>query len=325
MKLVDRAVASLRYRTGLQSKAPQPADPFDLHWYYTAELEPGRVAQGIFPDTLPLLPRILLRGCQVEGAECLDIGSMEGLIPIIASKRGASRVLALDASDHCQDKMNLLKSKHQVTFDYKSVGLMYDLQGKLPGQSFDFINCSGLLYHVYSPLMVLAGIRALLKRNGLMVVSTNVINSDGFFMEFNNGGRLQEEPNTFWYISIELLDYMLRLFRLTPVDCLYISHDEIKADFRFVTDKPSGYLSVVCRASDEQVAGNDEWMKRAAQLSWEYIGLTDWDRAITNPVSDIGYSASERLDLMEAVRDRGSYGSAKGLQDTHALMLSDSE
>ena len=128
---------------------------------------------------------------------------------------------------------------------------MYDLNNKLRKSgraSFDVINLSGLLYHVFSPLMVLAGVRPLLKRNGLMIVSTNVVVDDAFTMQFNNAGRLQEEINTFWYLSVPTLDYLLRYLKLAPIDCLYIPHRDVKSFARLVTDVESGYLSVVCRA-----------------------------------------------------------------------------
>src|SRR5438552_17516831 len=102
---------------------------------------------------------------------------------------------------------------------------MYDLASKLRKSrraSFDVINLSGVLNHVFSPLMVLAGVRPLLKRNGLMIVSTNVVVDNGFTMQFNNAGRLQEEANTFWYLSVGALDYLLRYLKLAPIDCLYI-------------------------------------------------------------------------------------------------------
>lgn len=34
--------------------------------------------------------------------------------------------------------------------------------------------------------------------------------------EFNAGGRMQDEANTFWYPTLELLEYQLRYLRLHP-------------------------------------------------------------------------------------------------------------
>jgi hypothetical protein len=78
-------------------------------------------------------------------------------------------------------------------------------------------HCSGPLYHVFSPLGVLCGLRPLVKRGGLMIVSTNVVVEDGYTMEFNNAGRTQAEQDTFWYPAVRLLDYTLRHLRLRPI------------------------------------------------------------------------------------------------------------
>jgi 2-polyprenyl-3-methyl-5-hydroxy-6-metoxy-1,4-benzoquinol methylase len=218
-------------------------------WYYSVELMPGFVTKGQYPDDFPMLPRILLRNCDLRGTTCLDVGSMEGLIPALMCRQGAKTVLATDAIDHCSEKMAALRYYYKANFDFQQIGLMYDLTNKLRKSgtpSFDVINLSGVLYHVFSPLTVLAGVRPLLKRNGLMVVSTNVVVDDTFTMQLNNAGRLQEEINTYWYMSVPTLDYVLRYLKLAPIDCLYIPHRDIKSSTRYVTNVESGYLSVVC-------------------------------------------------------------------------------
>src|SRR5262249_7414959 len=86
-----------------------PTDPSALRdswiyrqwWYYSVELQPGVVTKGQYPDDFPLLPRILMRNCDLHGATCLDLGSMEGLIPVLMHRGRAARVIATDAIDHC--------------------------------------------------------------------------------------------------------------------------------------------------------------------------------------------------------------------------------
>ena len=75
-------------------------------------------------------------------------------------------------------KMSAVMKYYDVNFSFKRVGALYDLASKIastqwPG--FDLINLSGVLYHVFSPFHVLAGLRPLLKKNGLIIVSTNVV------------------------------------------------------------------------------------------------------------------------------------------------------
>ncbi len=303
-------------------------------WYYTVELLPGVMVEGAFPGNIPFLPRLMMRRCDLAGMDCLDLGTMEGLVPTLMKRGGAGRVLAVDAIDHCREKMAAVRHYYGVDFDFQAVGLMYDLDRKIKG-GFDFINCSGLLYHVFSPIHVLASVRPLLKRNGLMIVSTNVVNEPGYFMAFNDGGRLQEELNTFWYLSVEMLDYILRYLHLAPLDAAYLPHSpSLEAKNRYTTDRPSGYLAVVCRAVDEAVpAPGDGWMRESSRQSWESLGLVDWHRAQAQPRSDITYCGnpervcwrqeSDSLDLWRAVQDQQPVPEAAAPQDAHILRLED--
>jgi 2-polyprenyl-3-methyl-5-hydroxy-6-metoxy-1,4-benzoquinol methylase len=312
------------------------SDVFTGWWYYSVELMPGLITQGQYPDSFPMLPRILLRNCDLRGTTCLDVGSMEGLIPVVMCRQGAKTVLATDAIGHCREKMAALRHYYQATFKFQQIGLMYDLTNKLRKlgtPSFDVINLSGVLYHVFSPLMVLAGVRPLLKRNGLMIVSTNVVIDDAFTMQFNNAGRLQDEINTFWYMSVPTLDYLLRYLKLAPIDCLYIPHRDIKSSVRYVTNVESGYLSVVCRAEDDPLPSReDDWMRKSAQHSWEYSGLIDSDFRSRQAVTQVAYSATIEndllrddtgtIDLLKALPSRTIHEAEKP-NDAHVLRLAD--
>lgn len=306
----------------------------DQFWYYHAELLPGVITKGVYPENYPMLPRILMRNCDLKNTSCMDIGSMEGIIPVLMKRQGAREVVATDAYDDSGYRMEALKHYYNVNFDFYVVGLMYDLYKKFPGKSFDLINCSGLLYHVISPFHVLMGLRPLLKKNGLMIVSTNVVDVDGYFMEFNDRGRLQEEQDTFWYISIKLLDYMLRYLGLAPMDCMYVPHTIIQSDYKYVFDKPSGYLSVACKAVDHALpCDEDTWMPRSEKGSIERSGLCDWSRVGRQEKSKITYTSktdklfwrddADCIDLWKAVKNSKPITEAKNPEDTHLLRLSD--
>ena len=253
-------------------------------WYYGVELGPGLIMKGAYPEHTPMLPRLLMRIVDPAGCDCLDLGSMEGLVPALWKRRGANRVIAVDAVDHCRDKMAALKRAHGVEFGFGRVGLMYNLHQRVQG-GFDLINVSGLLYHVFSPMHVLAGVRPLLKRNGLMVISTPVHERDDFTMEYNAGGRLQTEANTFWYPSARLFEEWVRSFKMRVEDCLYMPF-EGQGLVRDTPDLKCGYLSVLCRAVDDDPS-LDEWTRRMHAQSWEYQGLGDVARMNAQPISSI--------------------------------------
>lgn len=307
---------------------------YNQRWYYSVELLPGMVPPGSYPPDLPMLPRLTMRNVDPSGMNCLDIGTMEGLVPALLTRRGAQRVVAVDAVAHVADRMAALKHYHGVDFEFAEVGLLYDLHRKLAGQGFDFINLSGVLYHVFSPLMVLASVRPLLKRGGIIEVSTNVVYDDGYRMEWNNAGRLQTEANTFWYLSIPLLDYMLRLLRLAPIDCMHIDHHAIDLPQAHVPGLRTGYLSVLCRATDTVVnTADDSWMPVAARDSWEFQGIPDWRMADAQPPSEIRHVGdaeglvrrpdADCIDVWATVAERPSITSPESPADTHLLGLDD--
>jgi 2-polyprenyl-3-methyl-5-hydroxy-6-metoxy-1,4-benzoquinol methylase len=303
-----------------------------MPWYYSVEVFPGLVARGSFPDDLVMLPRLLARHADVAGRTCLDIGSMEGLLPVLLARRGAARVVATDAIAHCAPQMEAIKQYYGVDFEFAAVGLLYDLHRKLAPQCFDFVNFSGVLYHVYSPLMALAAVRSLVRPGGLMVVSTNIVHDDGYRAEFNAAGRLQPEANTFWYLSVPLLDYMLRMLRLAPIDCLHFEHAGLGLT-PVVPGLRTGYMSVLCRASDERLpTGGDEYLEALQVHSWEFNSLTDWAAADSHPRSTIRATGPydgvvrrddlDAIDLWASVQHQPGHGPAVA-RDAHQLHLDD--
>jgi 2-polyprenyl-3-methyl-5-hydroxy-6-metoxy-1,4-benzoquinol methylase len=299
---------------------------YSKFWYYGIELLPGVATRGQFPETMPLLPRMLLRNCNLKGADCLDVGSMEGLIPVLMCRQGARRVLAADFNFHAYSKMVAVMRYYGVAFSFKRLGLLYDLANKIYSpkwRGFDLVNLSGVLYHVFSPFHVLAGVRPLLKKDGLMIVSTNVINRDDFSMEFNNSGKLQSESNTFWYPSIDMFDYMLRYFQLAPIDCLYYKYPP-QDEVRYSSKYDAGYLSVVCRAvSDRGMAASDKWLSESVARSWEYL-LCNQKRIDAQASSIIKYGAGGRpIDLKKRISQSKPLEPTPYSYDTHLLRLDD--
>lgn len=295
-------------------------------WYYSIELLPDVITRGIYPETLPLLPRMLLRNCNLSGTDCLDIGTMEGLIPVLMCRQGARRVLATDFNFHAYRRMSVVRKYYGVDFSFKRIGLLYDLAKKIASPrwpAFDLINLSGVLYHVFSPFHVLAGLRPLLKKGGLMIVSTNVINRDGFWMEFNNSGKLQADTNTFWYFSIKMLNYALRYFQLVPIDYLFYKYQPIDG-VRYAKDSDAGYISVVCKAvNDRGTAFNDKWLNRSINESQEYL-LCNQRMLDTRKSSEITYRAgNEPIDLNKGLTESKILETAPQPHDTHLLRLDD--
>lgn len=311
------------------------ASVLDERWYYDVELLPGIVAKGQYPPAFPMLPRMMMRACKLRGIDCLDIGSMEGLIPILMVRQGARRVLSTDAIPHCQRKMDVLRRLYGVSFDFRAVGPLYDLSAKLKDTGgFDFINLSGVLYHVFSPLHVIAGARPLLRKNGLMIISTNVIERDDHTLEFNVGGCLQAEANTFWYHSVPMLEALIRYFKMVPLDFLYCPHGEVYPTLHSPQRK-SGFMSVLCRAVDgPDYDATDLWAASSRCASWEYSSFcneamlsTQENSAITlRPGCRAAETGSDGLHLFERLDDPKHIVSRAGNpRDSHLLRLADTD
>lgn len=302
-------------------------------WYYNVELKPGLITKGTHLPRVPMMPRMLLRNANLQDMDCLDIGSMEGLIPALMVRQGAKRVLASDALPHCEKKMNLVKEIYGVEFGFRQIGLLYDLSVKLKDEgAFDLINLSGVLYHVFSPMQVLAGIRPLLKKNGLMIVSTNVMNRDGHTLEFNHRGGLQRETNTFWYHSVPMLEALIRYFKMVPIDCLYCPHSEVNPA-NFAPGVNSGYMSVMCRAVDDaDIADGDAWAAGSRLASWEFLSLCNGAMMNAQPRSSISYlgdqdrpaGPTKGIDLFQTIADtKHVVGGVDDSRNAHTLRLAD--
>jgi ribosomal protein L11 methylase PrmA len=71
---------------------------FNQNWYYSIELNPGLYTKGAEHPNV-ICTRELLARFSPSGLDICDIGTMEGIIPVLLKRRGARRVIALDALD----------------------------------------------------------------------------------------------------------------------------------------------------------------------------------------------------------------------------------
>lgn len=281
----------------------------DLWWYYTIEFQKGKFNRGIYQDDMILLPRRNLASIDLRGMRALDICTMEGIIPTLMHKGGASEVYATDNArpadypphgndsiDAMKRKISVVKSLHNVNWEYRIIPektpVAEHLLKTCEGQ-FDLLNLSGLLYHVYSPMHWLGSVRPLLKDGGLAIISTNVTFDTKPTMLFNAKGWPQPNLTTYWYISIPLFDYLLRYFRLMPLRGLYFKNED-----------GNGYLSAVCRATENVVADEDDhWMENSAWHSWDSKWFGGLEMAGKSQKSSISFKDGKpdrRMRLIDA-------------------------
>lgn len=241
------------------------SDIFQQEWYYGIELLEGIFTRGkSFPNVI--LTRKILENIEIKDKSCIDIGSMEGLIPTLLKRRGANPVVAYDRRTDLADRINLVKKAYDVDFRYFNGVSLNKLPSLLKTKNFlpfDIVVFSGVLYHMFDPLGGLALVRGLVRNGGILLLETGALIDNKMAMYFNAEGRFFPRTNYFM-VSLDALEYMLRLLRLKPLDVIYFKRGE----------KLSGGLQK-CRvcipslAIDEPLGGKgDQWIKGNFELDF---------------------------------------------------------
>jgi 2-polyprenyl-3-methyl-5-hydroxy-6-metoxy-1,4-benzoquinol methylase len=247
----------------------EASEGFNQYWYYSVELAPGVYTPGQKHLNLGLTRELLSR-CEVENRRCLDIGTMEAAVPVLLSRRKAKEVVAVDVMS-CEQKVQIVKHYTGARFHYHG-GITHartvPLVHRRYGGNFDLVVLSGVLYHCFGPLHVLAMARSLVRSGGLMIVETFTAVDKEQAMFFNARGTLSHDPSTYFLISVPLLEYLLRYFKLTPIDCV-ASHPVT------IEGRKCARVAITCRATNELGPGADPWMKAAAG-EVDYLTLVDW-------------------------------------------------
>ena len=289
----------------------------EQYWYYAIELAPGIVTPGQrFPNVA--LTRDLLSRIDLAGTRCLDIGTMEGLVPVELKRRGAADVLAVDGLDF-SDKVACVKAAYGAEFGYlpnvMSGSLLRALEerhageitrwryagGAEPRQGFDVVVCSGVLYHVFSPFHVLAAARSALRPGGLMVVETAALPLDAYMMQYNFAGTgYVLGPSDTWFPTVPLIDHFLRFLKLLPLDACWLPAGDHLVRF-----------ACVARAVGHRPALPQETLMDQASWNLEYATLLREDFAADAGAKPVGYVPAS---------PRPVYRPGVGSCDLHATM-----
>lgn len=213
------------------------------YWYYSFEVQPGVFSNGNAHKNT-LLTRELLRRIDVTGTKCLDIGTMEGLIPTVLKRRGAAHVTASDRSN-LSKKINLVKKSFDVDWDYRPGTKIQDLGTTLQNQlPFDVLVFSGVLYHMFDPMGGLIQLRSLVHPGALVVVETLAIIEDSMGLYFNDKQHFYPH-STYFAPAIPCLQGLLQTVGLYPIDCVWFDQPR-----KTPTNQRFCRIGVTCRATD---------------------------------------------------------------------------
>jgi len=289
----------------------------EQYWYYAVELAQGLMTPGQrFPNVA--LTRDLLSRVDLAGTRCLDIGTMEGLVPVLLKRRGADDVVAVDGLDF-SDKIACVKAAYGVDFAYlpnvMSGSMLRALDERFAGEttryryaggirpqrSFDVVVCSGVLYHVFSPFHVLATARSALRNGGLLIIETAALPLDAYMMQYNFAGTgYVLGPSDTWFPTVPLLDHFLRFLKLIPLDACWLPAGDHLIRF-----------ACIARAAGHRPTLPQETLMEQATWNLEYDTLLRSDFALDGGTAPVAYATADAKPV---------YRPGLGTCDLHATM-----
>jgi 2-polyprenyl-3-methyl-5-hydroxy-6-metoxy-1,4-benzoquinol methylase len=256
-------------------------------WYYSMEMEPGKLTPGQAFFNIGLT-RALLQRADLNGQNCLDIGTMEGLVPILMRRQGAANVTAYDRPSALTSRIASVKKRFDVDFDFVSGYPLGELPAKIDHRTFDVVVMSGLLYHLFSPLAGLAIARGLLRNGGLMIVETAAIIADEPAMYWNSANRLGGE--SYFFPSVAYLDYSVRFLHMEIIDCAYL-------EWGTIDGLRTGRVAFTCRATTETPGDpDDHFIKGTFHTEVDVAEHLDWKRCLST-LAPVAYEAPSRRGL----------------------------
>jgi len=261
-------------------------------WYYSIELAPGVWTKGEGYRNVAMT-RDLIRRTDIAGsggpgpARCLDIGIMEGLLTVLLERRGAAEVVAYDRL-RLDERLSLVRQAYGAKFKMVSGMKLAELPRALESAGhrtpFDMVVFSGVLYHLFDPLGLLAVARGLLREGGIMLIETVVTFDDSQSMHFNAKGRFYEGKN-YWHIPVPLFEYLLRFMKLEPLDCNHVYTPTASN-----TGLRAGRVAIACRATADWPRENDDlWMGQYPER--DYADFLDWKKLRSDKLP-VSYNAN---------------------------------
>jgi 2-polyprenyl-3-methyl-5-hydroxy-6-metoxy-1,4-benzoquinol methylase len=265
----------------------------DDYWYYSVELLPGLFTRS---DEHPniICTRELLSRLDPTGSDVCDIGTMEGMIPVLLKRRGAKSVVAVDALNF-SEKVQLVQRCYGQSFEYyprTSLSRCKELLGdraRLSGflgqddtrRGFDIVVLSGVLYHVFSPFQVIGLARTILRAGGLLILETAASTENQYSQNWVFRGDRWIYPNgtNTWFLTLKLLDHFLRFARFKPIDCVH------GMGWQDITRVAVAALAV---SEPLPLRAESEWFVKTTQ-NFDYDEIIDLNWA-TGPAHRVPYS-----------------------------------
>ena len=191
-----------------------------FEWYHSIQFEDDVVSSGRFPPDIPpnytLFPVFyFLENIDLSGIDCIDIGATDGLASFIIKSEGASTVVATDRGE--RDAFRFGREILDLDILYfpgttlDGGDLLRKLQDANLPIKYDLVVLSGVIYHVYDPLIVMMQARNLLKPNGLFIVESAIASGeeDALFLNWAIEEPVRE-ANTYFLPTLKGLSGLMQ-------------------------------------------------------------------------------------------------------------------
>jgi len=224
-------------------------------WYHSMNLGYGLRTPGRYGENLVAVAA-LMKHVDFRGLNCLDLGTANGKMSFLMEKLGAN-VLATDTilRPAVPKLIEMFDSKVETFW-----GLSYQDLPKFRkgGSDFDFILCSGVLYHIPSPFDCIFNVRRSVRRNGYVIFESACIDDTKSRTMTFNTGDIHSDPSTYWVPTIACMRYLIEYA------CFRI---EAEATRVFEGQVPRHAILAKAVGLDEAKENKDDWISRVCSLA----------------------------------------------------------
>jgi tRNA (mo5U34)-methyltransferase len=159
---------------------------------------PGKVNHGpdggSWPTTRFGLPEDL------TGKSVLDIGTWDGFFSFEAERRGAKKILATDIIR--KEGFTFCKETLKSKVEFNNIDINESLS--IPN-TFDFVMCFGVLYHVKNPLIVIENLFRFTSPLGICLIETAISQKkDTPSLEYRPG--FEDDPTNYFYPNSKFIE-----------------------------------------------------------------------------------------------------------------------
>jgi tRNA (mo5U34)-methyltransferase len=183
------------------------AEVAKLGWWHRIDLGHGIITPGT--DDSPRKLARLGMPADLTGKSVLDIGAWDGFFSFEAEKRGAARVVAIDASWSGPDGG---PTKYGFTFAHRALGSrveshhlsVYDVDPATLG-TFDLVLFLGVLYHVRDPLGALERVRSVTAGTAIIETETDMLWTRRPALGFYPGAELNADASNWFAPNVPAL------------------------------------------------------------------------------------------------------------------------